>query len=158
MGSGDPVPNDEPVKVTVAVERAGPVKPTRGVIPEIDGAEYEKGSELEVCAETCTDIATPVPWPAGIIHVTCSSVHVCTAQAPDPNVTKPPSVLFPSDRPIMVIVEPPIEGADEGDTLFKVGGLYENWIVFETCPATVMTTGLLMPTPGGRVQMNCDDV
>ncbi len=123
-----------------------------------DGTEYANESEFDVCDEICTEIATPVPWPAGMTHVTCVSDHDSTTHAPEPNVTEPPSVCFPSDTPVRVIVEPPIEGADEGDTLDSVGGLYENWIVLETCDATVITTGLLMPTPAGSVQINCTDV
>jgi hypothetical protein len=97
-----------------------------GVSASNDGAEYEKESELEVCDDICTDTATPVPWPAGILHVTCVSDHDNTSHELEPKATVPPLDGPPSEAPVMVIVEPPIEGADEGNTLDTMGGLYEN--------------------------------
>ena len=121
VGNGTPVPNDEPVSVTRTPE--GPVGPVLGARDSSDGAEYENESELEVCDETCTEIAMPVPWPAGMRNVTCVSDHDCTMHVLEPNVTVPLLDDPPRDTPVMVIVEPPTEGAEEGDTPDNVGGL-----------------------------------
>lgn len=105
--------------------------------------------EVACCPPTVTTTARLVPCPLGIAQL------IVVSEKPDPVAghDTPPTVTEPAvekDEPWMTMTVPPDVDAEAGEIDVIEGGEYEKVLdAVAICPATLITTALLIPFPAG---------